>query len=324
MPKKAAAKTSGKGGKGKGKDGDVQDVSFQMRKVRVEVAKFCSELRIPPELDIEKLFNTKIYDALVENSGKMIFQGDRPGRAGVQALSCILRETCPVYISIRSLFFWRTEVGDEGVASICENCLDKGKNESHNWPGFVHLELFDVKMSALGCQSLSRSLRENIPLRNLVIDHNAIGDEGATHLAEGLRGNSELSFLSMAYCHIGPAGGVVVGEEIVRCTKIKQLKLRGNRIMARGLTAISLNLGKSESLVQLDLSDNSILSDIHAVNAFCEALRTNVSLETVDFEHNVVGAEATALIAETLQMCPNIKSFKACGQVKRLGQEEKG
>mmetsp|Transcript_11001 Transcript_11001/g.37359 ORF Transcript_11001/g.37359 Transcript_11001/m.37359 type:complete len:83 (+) Transcript_11001:932-1180(+) len=51
-------------------------------------------------------------------------------------------------------------------------------------------------------------------------------DEGATHLAEGLRGNSELSFLSMAYCHIGPAGGVVVGEEIVRCTKIKQLKLR--------------------------------------------------------------------------------------------------
>jgi len=92
------------------------------------------------------------------------------------------------------------------------------------------------------------------------------------------------------------------------------LASQGNRIMARGLTAISLNLGKSESLVQLDLSDNSILSDIHAVNAFCEALRTNVSLETVDFEHNVVGAEATALIAETLQMCPNIKSFKACGQ----------
>ena len=64
---------------------------------------------------------------------------------------------------------------------------DKGKNESHNWPGFVHLELFDVKMSALGCQSLSRSLRENIPLRNLVIDHNAIGWElvcGASEMQE--------------------------------------------------------------------------------------------------------------------------------------------
>ena len=75
------------------------------------------------------------------------------------------------------------------------------------------------------------------------------------------------------------------------------------------------------------------------MNAFCEALRTNVSLETVDFEvcssltrgiwltfgqHNVVGSEATALIAETLQMCPNIKTFKACGQVNRLGQQEKG
>ena len=49
------------------------------------------------------------------------------------------------------------------------------------------------------------------PLVTLLLDHNAVGDEGVTALAEGLRGNRSLTLLSLGYCQIGPAGGAVLG-----------------------------------------------------------------------------------------------------------------
>ncbi len=54
----------------------------------------------------------------------------------------------------------------------------KKKNEQLEWPGFQHLELFDVRVSPRGCEYLSGQLAQNIPLVTLILDFNAIGDEG--------------------------------------------------------------------------------------------------------------------------------------------------
>lgn len=310
-PKKPPAK----GGKGaKKKEGDGPDVSVQMRRVKVEVNKVVQELQIPPELELDKLFITKFNDALVGSTGKLLFQGDKPGVLGTQALSLVLRELCPVFVPIKTMCFWRCMVGDEGLKALCENCLYKKKMDQHNWAGYQHLELMDVRLSPRGCEYLSQQLAANIPLVSLVLDFNAIGDEGVMLLAEGLRTNSELHTLSLSYCQVGPAGGATIGNEIIRCTNVKRLLLKGNRIMAQGLVAISRNLGKSTTLVELDLSDNSILADVLALNAFCEALRTNISLASVNMEHNIIEDEGAAMFADTLQMCPGIKVFKISGQ----------
>ena len=55
----------------------------------------------------------------------------------------------------------------------------------------------------------------------------------------------------------------------------------------------------------MDLSDNSILADNLALNALCEALRTNVSLQEVNLEHNVIEHEGAAMFMDTLEMCPS-------------------
>ncbi len=147
MPTKGA---KGKKGAKKGKDGDGPDVTAQMKRVRLEVAKAISELQISPELEIDKLFVTKLHDALTTNSKKLVFTGERPGPIGVHALAIALKELAPLNVNIKTLCFWRTPVRDDGLRMLCELILPKPKNDTHKWPGFVNLELLDcqVRISA--------------------------------------------------------------------------------------------------------------------------------------------------------------------------------
>ena len=147
MPAKASAK--GKKGSKKGKEGDGPDISGQMRRVRLEIAKAISELQISPELEIDKLFVTKIHDALSTNSRKLVFTGERPGPIGVHALSIALKELAPLNVNIKTLCFWRTPVRDEGLRVMSELILPKPKNDTYKWPGFVNLELLDCQVNTV-------------------------------------------------------------------------------------------------------------------------------------------------------------------------------
>lgn len=120
--------------------------------------------------------------------------------------------------------------------------------------------------------------------------------------------------MSLAYCRIGPRGGSLIGTQVICESKVKKIRLPGNRIMGDGLLAIGLNLGRSTSIVELDLSDNSIGPDDMIMSVLCEGLRSNSSLENVNLEHNQVGEDAARLLEETLPMCGNIKFFRISGQ----------
>jgi len=315
MPKKGAKGGKDAKGKGKAKD-EPPDVSVQMKRVRQEMQKVVGELGIPPEAELDKLFISKINETLLAQSQKFVFQGDRPDSTtlGVKVFTALLKELCPQFVPTKTLCFWRSQLGDEGVAAICEHLLSKKKSEKEPpYGGVVNLELFDCRLGPSVCRFLSQSLHNNVPLKTLLLDHNDIGDHGLTLLAEGLRHNKELQLLSMQYCRIGPAGGVLIGDEIVRHSQVKRLRLRGNRIMAPGLSAIARNLGKSTTLVELDVADNSIMGERPCVYALCESLRTNQSLEHLDLESNIMGEEAAVLFHETLEMCPHVKIFKMSG-----------
>ena len=314
MPKKGGdAKGKGDKGKGKAKD-EPPDVSVQMKKARQEVAKVCGDLNIPSEAEVDKMLVAKINETLLNQSQKFLFQGDRPDALGVKAFSLALKELCPAFVPTKTLCFWRSTLGDEGVAMICEHLLSKKKSDKEPpYGGVVNLELFDCRLGPSVCTFLSHSLRDNVPLKTLLLDHNNIGDQGVTVLAEGLRHNKELQMLSLQYCRIGPAGGIVLGDEVVRNAHIKRLRLRGNRIMAIGLTAIARSLGKSTTLVELDVSDNSIMGERACVHALTESIKTNTSLEHLDLDHNILGEEAAVLFRETLEVCSNVKVFKMSG-----------
>ncbi|KAJ1494135.1 hypothetical protein T484DRAFT_2609792 [Baffinella frigidus] len=257
-----------------------------------------------------------MHVALDQSSGKLVFQKDqsKPGVDGIKLLMAILKEVCPTYLPLKSLCFWRTMVGDKGLEYICDNLLTKKKNEALAYPGFLNIELFDVKITPIGCAALAGKLSMDVSLQSLVLDFNEIGDAGVQILAKGMKKNTELKVLSLGYCKIGPAGAAAIGDDIIRSSKVTRLRLKGNRIMAAGLNALSRNIGKSESLLELDISDNSITGDPLAINSLCEALRTSISIQEVNLEHNVIENDAATTIMDTLIGCPSIRLFKLCGQ----------
>ena len=189
MPKKGAKGGKDAKGKGKAKD-EPPDVSVQMKRVRQEMQKVVGELGIPPEAELDKLFISKINETLLAQSQKFVFQGDRPDSTtlGVKVFTALLKELCPQFVPTKTLCFWRSQLGDEGVAAICEHLLSKKKSEKEPpYGGVVNLELFDCRLGPSVCRFLSQSLHNNVPLKTLLLDHNDIGDQGLTLLAEGLR-----------------------------------------------------------------------------------------------------------------------------------------
>ena len=128
-----------------------------MRRVKLEIAKAISELKISPELEIDKLFITKINDTLITNSTKLVFTGERPGPVGVHALALALKELAPLNVNVKTLCFWRTPVRDDGLRVLCELLLPKPKNDTYKWPGFVKLELLDCQVVVSGPPNFSPS-----------------------------------------------------------------------------------------------------------------------------------------------------------------------
>lgn len=66
------------------------------------------------------------------------------------------------------------------------------------------LELLDNKITALGCEFISKTLhpKVNNTLSILKLDHNEFGSDGVIALAEGLAVNPNLRILSLTYCGI--------------------------------------------------------------------------------------------------------------------------
>jgi hypothetical protein len=311
-------------GKGKGKDGEV-DLAVLMRKVKIEMGKVIAELQISPELEVDKFLNSKIQECMLSSSTKIIFSGDRSSQLpqhplhgashrptstsmfDVMALSRAMKQLTPTILNFKTVCFWKTTMGDEGLKETCSNVLQL--------PGLLNLEIIDCQVSTRGCEYLAQALRrDTVKLAYLSLDFNCIGDEGVTMLAEGLKYNKDLSTLSLGYCKIGPAGGCIIGDQVIKCATLKRLRLPGNRIMEPGIEAIARNLGKTTSLMELDVSDNSIGPGLNVLTALCEGLRTNASMQELNFEHNALSIEGAILLRDTLEMCANVKICKVSGQ----------
>jgi hypothetical protein len=320
MPPKKKEADKGKGKGGKGKDGEV-DLAVQMRKVKIEMGKAIVELQISPELEVDKFLNSKIQECMLSSSTKIIFSGDRSSppvhgashrptttsMLDVMALSRVMKQLTPTILNFKTLCFWKTTIGDDGLKETCNNVLPL--------PGLLNMEIIDCQVSTRGCEYLAQSLRtDTVKLAYLSLDFNCIGDEGVTMLAEGLKYNKDLSTLSLGYCKIGPAGGCIIGDQVIKCAMLKRLRLPGNRIMEPGIEAIARNLGKTTSLVELDVSDNSIGPGLHVLTTLCEGLRTNASLQELNYEHNTLSVEGAVLLRDTLEMCANVKICQVSGQ----------
>lgn len=126
------------------------------------------------------------------------------------------------YQHLKVIRLWKVDLQDEGLRSIC-NYVDKMET-------IEYLDLMDNKITALGCEFLGKTLRnDKNNIIKLKLDNNDIGNEGLANLAIGLRQNDKIEKLSFNFCGITQDGVKYIQEVLahIKC-KLRTLKLMGN------------------------------------------------------------------------------------------------
>jgi len=115
--------------------------------------------------------------------------------------------------------------------------------------------------------------REIKSCSRLFLHYAELGDDGATELAEALRG-SQVTSISLFGCGIGDRGAVALAaamEQTHSPVQLEVLNLGGNRIGDEGAVALGHALQVYAGLKELNLSDNAEITDV-GVKAIVEGL----------------------------------------------------
>lgn len=126
------------------------------------------------------------------------------------------------YQHLKVIRLWKVELQDEGLRSIC-NYIDKVQTVEY-------LDLMDNRITALGCQFLGKTLRnDRNNILKLKLDNNDIRDEGLQNLVVGLRQNDKIEKLSFNFCGITKKGVRFIQQVLANIgCRLRTLKLMGN------------------------------------------------------------------------------------------------
>ena len=196
------------------------------------------------------------------------------------------------YKKLTTLRLWRCYIREEGVNWLAKLLL------ARNASALTCLQLLDNNISPQGITCLGKALSAggNTSLLSLTLDCNqAFGSCGAEHLFKGLRTNSCLKKLSLAYCKIGEEAAHGLQQLLAfPSSSIHTLNLKGNRLKGAGMVALATALKKNSILKELDFSDNSTGPNLSALGELCEMLKVNKGLTSLRIDQNGIedkGAE---------------------------------
>lgn len=199
------------------------------------------------------------------------------------------------YPHCASIRLWQTACEDEGVRSICEY-LDLGK------PVTI-LELLDNKITALGCEFISKSLHPSSKptIAILKLDHNNFGAQGVKNLSEGLAVNPTLKILSLQYCGIDEHAAQALFEILIYTrSALEDINLSGNMLGNEGIKKILHGTAVNKALKKIWLSDNQFNDDEDVLKAIMFCWVKNTHLLRYDFKYNIISSEGLQVLTQCL------------------------
>jgi hypothetical protein len=278
--------------------------------------KFCKVINLPVNLCVTKLLaddeKYPLEQILIDDEYGQL------GPGGTRALMTSIMGTGPnmkggPYKLLKSIRIWRSNVGDEGAASIAE-ILRLGGREVQ----ISYLELFENNIGSKGAMALGSSLSKghNLSLLTLKLDYNmSIGTHGCAELCRGLRTNSTLKQLHISFCGITEGGGDSLSDLLAHTkTNIEILNLAGNKLGGLGLSKLCTGLKENKVLHTLNIADIMIDQgevDLMGLSDFRDCLLNPQSgLTSVDLLCNRMGERgATILIPALTEENKRITTF---------------
>ena len=208
--------------------------------------------------------------------------------------------------ALRELDVSANDIGDVGVAALCSGLSApsaKGKS------GLLVLHLSQNSISATGAIAISDAL-ERLPLRELYLDRNGLGPNGARHLARAieLAPDSRLEILSLSETGLLDEGVEALAVALGTNDRLVSLILgKGNRIEGPGLVTLARSL--KENAVSR-LSSLTLLEETNTTASVCLLFSLRAAIESakagkLDFGSlvSVSGSECERFFAGPLTFC---------------------
>lgn len=156
------------------------------------------------------------------------------------------------------------------------------------------MELLDNKITALGCEFISKALHPRMKpqIQVLKLDHNHFGSDGIINLAEGLAINPTLRLLSLTYCGFDfNAADALFQILIYSRSALEEVNFSGNALMNEGIVKVFYGASIAKSLKKIALADNqftleSVEDRVYATLTKC--MEKNKKLTKYDLKYNVI------------------------------------
>ena len=210
-------------------------------------------------------------------------------------------------------------VPDDGVGAVCRDTLSR-------CPVLSDLTLQFAECTDEGASHIAELMQTSHTLKSLSLRLNNVGEKGAKQLAVALKHSHLKQFaiyatqLDLHDRNIGDRGAGHFADEIKGCTKLESLCIAQSGITSEGIDSLLSALETNEVVHTLHLQSNRIGKD--GASKIALFLTKTRSLSHLALDGNEIGNSGTKELA--LALCRNetleVLSLKSCG-IGRLGAE---
>jgi len=184
-----------------------------------------------------------------------------------------------------------------------------------------------VRLIALdlgGCD-LGTSVKELGPclagltgLREIRLQMNAYGQDGAVGIVLGLEQNKGMTCMDLAFNCMMPTGMAVVLPALAQQVHLTHLDLMGNAVEDEGCRLLAAAVQRMPSLKHLNLANNLISTEGAVV--FLEALSSHSALVTLDLSKNAIGVAGLEKLGDIM---PTLSSLEEISIERNAEDEER-
>ncbi|PVU95931.1 hypothetical protein BB561_001492 [Smittium simulii] len=239
----------------------------------------------------------------IESLEKIILSGNTIGSEASAELAKIL----PEKIALKSVDFSDIFTGrlredvKESVQVLCDALLDL--------PNLQTLNLSDNAFGPTGAESMYNFLASNRALKELYLNNNGLGIQGAKLIAAAFMerhtkhlnnvDGPSLEVLVMGRNRLENGSSEEISEMFSRLGSLKVVRLPQNGIRPEGISTILKGLSKNYNLEHLDLQDNTFV--LPGSKALAEALPNWKKLTALNIGDCLLGKQGGALAIESLK-----------------------
>ncbi|CAC5387974.1 unnamed protein product [Mytilus coruscus] len=208
----------------------------------------------------------------------------------------------------RLIYPERYETDPNGVGLYERHCEEIGVQPITYFIKHMQDTNLTMKFHGLGPQGM-RAIAGNIEINTVTeridLEGNYILGEGATYLTRVLKDNCYVSELVLSENKIGSEGAVALCELLTKNKTIIHLNLTGNEIDDAAADAFYDMLVANSEIKTLILKHNCF--EEYGADCFCKIMDENVTLQTLDLSWNHFQTKGCAALAEGIKLNEGLK-----------------